>query len=296
MAASNKLLGLEYMRGIAAFFVAFGHLTWPLWEPKALVDMIGKPAASLVATMPNHLPRFYEVIPSSLFLVNCFFLLSGYVIQMSMMGNKPIPFLIQRFFRIYPVFFLSVLGFLLFWEFKGLPQPSLSTLFSEGLLIHGVSLNHAAWTLIYEIKFYLICAFFMLVRLDIRWRCVFVIVLMFVGLALDFARVPHIRLVSELTGIGMWITFMNVGSLAYFVREQYLQDGRVDPKLIKFCAFVVMAFIVGCLFMEHAPVGKAHYNNRDAAAFLGAFVVLVTLLTLEHMLPKIRFLPHYPTP
>jgi len=130
----------------------------------------------------------------------------------------------------------------------------------------------------------------MFLRLDIRLRCFSILVVMFVGLVLDYAHVPYSRLVGELTGIGMWITFMNVGSLAYFVREQYLQDGRVDPKLIKFCAFVIVAFIVGCLFMEHAPIGQAHYHNRDAAAFLGAFLVLVALLSLEHLLPKIRFL------
>ncbi len=102
------------------------------------------------------------------FGVGLFFIISGFVIPISLERTNVIPFIINRFFRIYPVYLagfaisLAALSFASYytgkvfpyaWQSVALHMPGVRdvswTPFMDGII----------WTLEIEVKFYILCAF-----------------------------------------------------------------------------------------------------------------------------------------
>ncbi|MBK5145415.1 acyltransferase [Budviciaceae bacterium BWR-B9] len=98
--------------------------------------------------------------------VDIFFVISGFIITYSTMDKEkssPIEFAIKRFFRLYPVFFI-VLSVMIYFDFSNIYTTS--QIIKSYLLIpndynftgpwYGYNIIIPAWTLTYEIWFYMI--------------------------------------------------------------------------------------------------------------------------------------------
>ncbi|MBR0566029.1 acyltransferase [Azoarcus sp. L1K30] len=110
-------------------------------------------------------------------MVGAFFILSGYLMAMTLSGNysgNPLPFYWNRFLRIYPMHTIVALAiFVLTPSFarevlgSGPTEDYVTALFGSLTLMFGYQpLIGPAWTLPYELSFYLIAPIF----LPLRWR------------------------------------------------------------------------------------------------------------------------------
>ncbi|MBR8303683.1 acyltransferase [Burkholderia dolosa] len=137
MNATNRLGGLQSLRGIAAFAVLFQHVTFYVCTAKGI----------------DYAP--YLRIDFGRFGVQLFFVLSGFVMAGCMAQGRR--FLWNRVLRIYPAYWLSLIASAVL-----LAAPVFDWRFDwqSALLIPSTELNNSYrvpyWTLVYEITFYVV--------------------------------------------------------------------------------------------------------------------------------------------
>jgi len=148
-------LNLEALRGIAAIIVVWHHLIlYPY-----LLDPLYKPTGVFAFVAPGHLS------------VLVFFMLSGYVIGLThteaLKKDTISTYLKKRFVRIYPLYFVCIVFALL----VALNRYKLLTVVSNLTLLQNIVSpvifeNNPAWSLNYEVAFYLIFIPLSLFRLN----------------------------------------------------------------------------------------------------------------------------------
>ncbi|MHA7303546.1 acyltransferase family protein [Pseudarthrobacter sp. MDT1-22] len=136
----KKVMFLEWVRGLAALMVGVTHL--------------------LDGTVPefHHFTRNYLDLGRT--GVVAFFLVSGYVISMSLRSDEVRAFLVKRMFRLYPIYIVSFTLFLLL-EFRDANWSSRNWIFEVFAnytmlqeLLGFAALLGPAWTLSIEWVFY----------------------------------------------------------------------------------------------------------------------------------------------
>ncbi|MDP1978451.1 acyltransferase [Undibacterium sp.] len=164
----NKILFAHQLRGLAAFLVLISHWFGVYWGMRETVSYY---TASPIHSGVN--PLAYDIVSVNPnfglgpFGVAIFFLISGFVIPLSLEKNSSLKFLIMRFFRIFPTYWISLAIGLLFVycssQFWGVPlfwnTKILATnifLVNDFFLLPSVDLVN--WTLAVELKFYLVAA------------------------------------------------------------------------------------------------------------------------------------------
>lgn len=163
----GKILFANQLRGLAALFVVASHLGAVFWGMREIVAAhIGAPiySGSPALTLSWLSFRYLSLGP---FGVAVFFLISGFVIPISLEKLEFRQFLISRFFRIYPTYVACVtfgLGVvMLSAHMYGMPFP-----WDRRSLVTNYTLTHTFlgydavdlvnWTLAIEVKFYLVAA------------------------------------------------------------------------------------------------------------------------------------------
>ena len=95
---SNRLTNVDGLRGIAAVLVIMGH-----WSEFIINHSPGTTIARVLHTAQ------VEYFSSGRTGIVAFFCISGYVIPFSFRGTRPkTAFLISRFFRLYPAYWVSM--------------------------------------------------------------------------------------------------------------------------------------------------------------------------------------------
>lgn len=138
-----KLPGLQIARAIAALTIAYIHS----WH----VTMPFPPGTAYPIPFANKFPA-----------VELFFCISGFVICMiaAKPNFRPLPFLVRRAVRIYPLWIITSLAFLyLSITALGLPSGNASFTYSLTLLpTDGFPFYDLGWSLQHEIAFYILAA------------------------------------------------------------------------------------------------------------------------------------------
>lgn len=141
----NKILTIQYLRGIAALLVVAFHARFILNDVYVQKDL---------GTL---------LFKSGEAGVDLFFIISGFIIALSTEKNSSYKdFIAKRFFRIYPVFFVCLL---IVATYKT-GEYDISRFFRSAILLQsnydawgptfGYNLLYPAWTLTYELYFYMI--------------------------------------------------------------------------------------------------------------------------------------------
>jgi peptidoglycan/LPS O-acetylase OafA/YrhL len=162
----NRVQYLNTLRGIAALLVVFAHYFWVFFGPN-LAGALRVPAPSFAA--PAWLPwLFQHPVKFGHFGVALFFLISGFVIPMSLSRQSGLAFLVARVLRIWPTYAvafslsLTALGILYWWLGMRWPFTALDALVGYFIilrdLVGGPNLDGIVWTLEVEAKFYVLCA------------------------------------------------------------------------------------------------------------------------------------------
>ncbi len=168
-AGSGRLASLNSLRGIAALLVAVDHSI--LLTNRPSVDSL----------------LFYCATFIGAFGVGAFFLLSGFVIYLSLEKTPPLQFLLQRVFRIYPVIIAAVMLRFASQVFMGVREIDFHTvkililnisLFGNLFIPIESNIEPIVWSLSVEVKFYILMAVVFLVtknRVNRLFPCLIIV-------------------------------------------------------------------------------------------------------------------------
>jgi peptidoglycan/LPS O-acetylase OafA/YrhL len=272
--ASRTIYNVQVLRAVAAGSVACSHL-----EPM-LVSSFGRSVDFGVGA----------------FGVDIFFVISGFVMYYSSaIADRPIaPFLVARFFRIVPLYWLSTLilvaiyyaGFhpngLNYFEPYMLLQSMffVQTLFPDGRYDLILSLG---WTLLYELFFYLVfaCSF----RFATPGRSLAAVAGVFMTLVVvgaAFPAIPH-RIAYFLSPI--ILEFLLGGALALMLLRWGELVASIERRLAgSIAAIAVLAIVVGCAWVLATPAGLIESARDGVRAFVwgpAAFLIVGGIVALE---------------
>ena len=140
---TNRLIEVDTLRGLAAMAVVFFHFTTRFGE--------------LFKGHPNPSISF----PTGHYGVNLFFIISGFVIFMTLeRTKKQMDFAVSRFSRLFPAYWFAIFLTFFITHLLGLPGKlvGIETTFANMVMLHGLfnvpHVDGVYWTLEVELLFY----------------------------------------------------------------------------------------------------------------------------------------------
>ena len=164
---SGRYAYIDVLRGLAALMVVYQHTAETVWKPAGI---------SVNALESNIIRFFIHTISIGELGVYVFLMISGFVVPFSLLKYKTHPvktFLVHRFFRLYPVYWLSIpLGLVFVWWSFGSGQSidwltlgANMTMFQAFFGVKNIMGQY--WSLALELLFYIAClVLFVTGRLD----------------------------------------------------------------------------------------------------------------------------------
>lgn len=214
--------------------------------------------------------------------VHLFFLISGFVILMSVQGQKLADFARSRFWRLFPTYWLAGLLTLLFMNvlkpswFDIQPKEVFYNLFMVHSLLGIRSIDSVYWTLVVEMRFYCMVALVLILgqikrfeNLNFVWLCTCA--------ALSIWPLHHLRFLF----IAEYAPLFIAGANFYFIRSQGVSFKRM---------FVMLGSLMLILqqnWQAHPPLFDVLYStgheNLAVSALLCGFWLLFTLFALKKL-------------
>lgn len=168
---ADRIWFAQMLRGIAVILVIIEHMFIGLWiNPAAATGTLLTDPPDFSATEQFYMPFALWLIGNDLVLGNIgvamFFLISGFVIPISLERLSPGRFAVARIFRLYPVWIacMAILALTLWIHsaVKGNAVPFTATDWAANLLLvqdwlGDPYINPVVWTLVIELKFYALC-------------------------------------------------------------------------------------------------------------------------------------------
>ena len=286
-AAGERLAFADILRGLASVIVVLGHFTYLyLHSPSMVASLIySEPAA--VVNLPGAVLSVYDFFNAASVGVAVFFLISGFVIPLSIENADVRGYFIKRLLRIYPTFWvalaLSIVALVIsstYWA-KPLPLTWRDYLANSALVTEWsgrFDILSVAWTLQIELKFYLIAP---LIAWAIARNRTPLILLWAFGVAGLYwlatagcdadlltcwgRRAPWVYVAWE----GLYITFMLIGSVFY---AHYRR--RVSTLTATLLIAVLFASFTVSYFLSHlSAMGPARNTILPYAEALVIFTV-----------------------
>ena len=254
----HRLTFANQLRGLAALCVVLSHLIGVYW---GLPGEVAQTTATPLQTAP--VPAVFALVDFTWFNfapfgVGLFFLISGLVIPFSLQRHTRASFAAARLLRIYPTYIaalcleLAVLqANALYWN---LPFPfTAKTVIANLLLLNSLtgqpSVDLVNWTLIVELKFYVIMALAApLVRSgSLRLLYALAAALLAGNLALHLpafaalaAKAPGFS--RQMSIDSLFLIFMLSGTLFNFHARNLLPPNRLLPHLLALQTFFLLAW------------------------------------------------------
>lgn len=207
---NRRLDYIDSLRGIAACLVVFQHLAStvaahadaPLWY-RSFIDAI----------------NIQYLSPGRIGVV-AFFLVSGFVVPFSLKSPKPVvSFVISRFFRLYPAYWLSLGLAIVLFKYFDVAEFSLKTILANATMVQFLAMQPnivgVYWTLFIELSFYGLClAWFIIGKIhNPRFISVVSFALLTTALATAVLRYKYPSLPVPVGNI-LFLAIMHLGILA----------------------------------------------------------------------------------
>ncbi|WP_250622698.1 acyltransferase family protein [Pinirhizobacter soli] len=282
-----KVKFAHQLRAIAALSVVFYHY-WGIFFSPAVRAIIGVPA-SFVPVKPGYAQHVMSPGQGGLlygvFGVGVFFLISGFVIPISLRNISTGAFLVRRFFRIYPVYWFCLLISLSmyficswYWHTPLSDRISLKYLLETLPLLHSVtgipSLDFVCWSLAVEVKFYVIFALVLLVGGRSAHKVLALSIGFLILCCLAAFLAAHgsnpASMLSLLTSDMKFMTFMFLGCLFYYV----LYDELSVPAALGYGAIIYVLFLMITSSYEGSIGGPLARNYTYALVLFSVCYVL----------------------
>jgi peptidoglycan/LPS O-acetylase OafA/YrhL len=281
-----KVKFAHQLRAIAALSVVIYHY-WGIFFSPAVRTIIGMPA-SFAPAKPVYAQHAMAAGQGGLlygvFGVGVFFLISGFVIPISLRNISTGAFLVRRFFRIYPVYWLCLLISLCmylicswYWHTPLSDRTSLKYLLQTLPLLHSVtgiaSLDFVCWSLAVEVKFYVVFALVFLAGRNAHK--VLALSVGFLTLCCAAAYLaqhdPNPQSMLSLLASDMkFITFMFLGCLFYYV----LYDELTVEAALGYGTIIYVLFLTTTASYEGSIAGPLARNYTYALVLFSVCYVL----------------------
>lgn len=272
----NRLVEVDALRGLAALAVVLFHFTTRFTE----------------LFSPDKLPTIS--FPTGYYGVNLFFVISGFVIFMTLeKTTRPMDFVVSRFSRLFPAYWVAILLTFTITHMLGLPGKLVDLASAVGniIMIHGLlfripSVDGVYWTLEVELLFY--CGMFLLYRFRslhlIHHALITLLVLRLTYYGLE--RVFGIELswtVSRFL-ILKYIPWFSLGISIYLMTSSRENDWR--GAVLTSAIAIVSLLVVDSLFVASLAIflGAAVFLAASGRATLLRHPILVWLGTISYPL------------
>jgi len=269
------------LRGVAALMVVYFHLGEFYWKDNAHVSKYAFLQPLSLASRPLYLALTGWLGHNYIELGGCgvglFFLISGFVIPFSLTKVGGLSFIIRRFFRIYPMYVaglsFTTVSLLLSAHYSGLPftYTAYDFVVNAALLLvpFPISMDKVNWTLVIEMRFYLLCVLLHYLGGLGNWKTMGLAALFLCGLdylpSLPFNPVltPTLDWLSVLLLIhAPYLIFMFIG-----VGFHNLFRGTWSPRTFGLMTgFFLLLFYIAWVKL-HSGHGHGHWLGGNARAF-----------------------------
>ena len=235
---SKHFFAIDGLRGVAALLVVWQHVT------ESLVQL---PSIAKNGTLLADLSKSFDFGRIGII---CFFIISGYVIPSSLTGKSKQQaikkFALRRVFRLYPAYWLSLLGIIIFYKMTHFRVETSTILANTTMLQSFFGKNHLIglyWTLQVELIFYTLCAFlFYFARLNKPRFIMQIIWLLFIFFVIEQVIINYTTMLNwtkEFQFLPYLLALMFLGSLF-----RKLHDEPENTK-IKYYVWVGTALCLG---------------------------------------------------
>jgi peptidoglycan/LPS O-acetylase OafA/YrhL len=189
--AGRRLVWLDALRGFAALFVVFDHLSYYVLQ-HVRADV-------------------YQYFDPGSYGVFVFFLVSGYIVPASLERRGSVRgFWVSRLFRLYPLYLVALAVAVVLWKVHLGLIANTNTDVQTSLLTHGLMLSNVLgtqnainviWTLSYEMAFYLLVTALFVTgkhQRSSRWALLFAIAAVALGGVLPMTAISRTFLGTQL--------------------------------------------------------------------------------------------------
>lgn len=291
----EKVLFAHNLRALAALFVCFSHFCCLFWTDRfAVLRALGFESDWFMQAKTPSLLKIINSIPLAdpgMIGVSIFFLISGFVIPFSLEKLSTKNFLIARFFRIYPLYWLAFLLVILSLFCVQSRHPSFWDIIRQALLLRDwawvPSLDLVSWSLEIEVKFYVLCALTASALRDgrifplcIKASLFFIVMLIAKGVD-DGA---HLRWNMVLQYDAPVIIYMCCGVILNFL---YRKKIAVETAVIT----VTLMFALSMAAFGLSDIYAAFFNKYFVAYGL-SFLIFILCYRFRDSIPQIRILSY----
>ncbi|MNJ32215.1 Acyltransferase family protein [compost metagenome] len=288
----SRITFLDSLRAIAVLLVLWGHVflvgvndvnTVGIWVPDVKEFGFGPttPQDNIHSTLALLFDVRYGLNVGGIG-VALFFLISGFVILRTIDRTKPIPFMVQRFFRIIPtcLFCVTLVAGLTYayCSAKGLTQPNsvegvIASAFAANYFNSSFSTIPVLWTLEIEMTFYIVMAVAAAVFKRLGYKELILVSIL--SLAFVAAYSFPIReatskpdVIRHFSVIFINICYMMIGAVIYRAWEQ---KDKIKGVLLTLFAIAIYVIAFKSYFKAtHMGIGA---NLPSAAFAFGLFVI-----------------------
>lgn len=278
----NRLLFLDSIRGIAALMVAYLHFSERILKNEKSNTLIDFTLFNI-----QHYVDFGKIG------VVVFFAISGFVIPFSLLQDKQHPirtFLISRFFRLYPVYWLSIpIGIIFYWYLEG-KQISIATILINTTMMQQFFFHENImglyWTLQIELIFYVLCIALFKIKALNNLEVLYKISLAFLVLSFIAAALRYYFTFRFPVALFLALAFMFWGT----VWRDYLFNKNPDSKRKGIKIVFAMLFLIPLisLLAYNKDMGFNETWYRYTISYYLAIITLL-LLTLKYKITNPLF-------
>lgn len=303
---TQKIWFLQLTRVIACLTVVYIHWYGLISTPNVLHEFIKlDPLANYpVVNLTDYLGIITHYLKLDHFLgvyfgLGMFFILSGYVIPLSLKNSNPRDYLIRRIFRIYPTLIICLFITIIMMTFANFylessqrnTQLNPITILSNLLLVRDVLniryIENATWTLDIEVHFYLLFFFFFYYAIEKR---ILTFILFACGLLvcselLFYIKpfVVNIRLIKGFIKLvtlnSSYLTFMFIGTTIYYTLSK-------QWTYIKGIATLILLLVIHYYCLQTS----SEYSSIIFINHLYAMGLFLILYYLNNYIPYSSFL------
>lgn len=262
----NRLFFIDVLRGVAACMVIFQHLfevrsTW----------------------FHDFSSNYFQ---AGVFGVSLFFIISGFVITLSIEKSKSLfTFWIRRIFRIYPLYLFCLAAFIILGLING-EHFGLAKIFLNLFMINepaSMRIIGLSWTLTFEIIFYILISGLVLVKFHGK---LLIISVGFIFLALILAVVKHSYAAVVLI---YFINFFSGGVCYLYYTKRVKFKVFLGYSLFLLGSYLVVNYF-GLMHVTDSAIGSRVFLPRTSANFLAVILFGLALYMQSNKIMQNRSL------
>jgi peptidoglycan/LPS O-acetylase OafA/YrhL len=275
---NKRLPQVDFLRGLAAFAVFIFHVTMAIGFDKRVL-----PPISAFGTVWKNIPAIFSFGASG---VSLFFVVSGFCLSLKVLraGSDSLDYskyLLERFTRLYPAYFVAVLFSFAVATSLGhawsLPEAASLLVFFQGFIqTWHFSVNGALWSMATEVQFYLVFPFVFVLFIKRPQTTIIAILTATVMFRLWAAHAPFAADLSGGINTGTFLMNMLPGRLwefvlGIFVAHAWLKNNHSFVKVSRL--LLLPLIVVGVLARMKLPTWIADPAlGLMCAAFVGAML------------------------